>query len=181
MALIFGHISSWVLKTGNRLVDKAAILKMVLHLRQLLMATKHRGAFEQVYCGFSQSCNALSRCPDDELNRLPSEWLRDLIRDLDDDESAAKLCATRRSAGLPFMFQAIFSLEVEMGRDELFAYSMESLLTMASSKGSIHSLNILRSLYRESRLNQVIGPYVARGLMIAISGFEANDWAVRLK
>lgn len=106
VALLFGHATSWVLGTDNRMVDNAVVLKMGLHLRQLLMETKHRGAFEQVYCGFSQVCNALSRCAvDEELRRLPSEWLKDLIADLEDDQSAAKLCATRRSAGLPFMFQ----------------------------------------------------------------------------
>lgn len=69
-------------------------------------------------------------------------------------------------------------MEVELGRKELFELSVESLLGLAS-KGSIHALNILRTLYRESRLNRVIGPYVARGLMLAIGGFEANDWPVR--
>jgi len=60
---------------------------------------------------------------------------------------------------------------------------MESLLEIAAyekaSECRIHALNILRNLYRESRLNQVIGPYVARGLILSISGFEAPDWPVK--
>lgn len=77
--------------------------------------------------------------------------------------------------------QAILSPEVEMGRGELFNRTIESLLNIATdglSECRIHAMNILRNLYRESRLNQVIGPYVARGLMLSITGFEAPDWAV---
>lgn len=70
---------------------------------------------------------------------------------------------------------------MELGQTELFASSVESLLSVASSESvesRIHALNILRALYRESRLNQVIGPYVAQGLMLAIAGFEAQHWPV---
>lgn len=77
--------------------------------------------------------------------------------------------------------KAVLSPEVELGRGELFAGTVESLLEIASGSESecrIHALNILRTLYRESRLNQVIGPYIARGLMLSIAGFEASDWPV---
>ncbi len=79
--------------------------------------------------------------------------------------------------------QAILSPEVEMGRGELFSRAIESLLNIAAdgpNECRIHALNILRNLYRESRLNQVIGPYVSRGLVLSINGFEAPDWAVNL-
>lgn len=68
-----------------------------------------------------------------------------------------------------------------MGRGELFSDTIIALLDIASqatSENRIHALNILRNLYRESRLNQVIGPYIARGLMLSITGFEAADWPV---
>lgn len=80
----------------------------------------------------------------------------------------------------------MLSAEVELGRRELFDFSMESLLEIArggdnsSSENRIHSLNILRHLYRQSRLNQVIGPYVGRGLIQSIAGFEALDWPVHI-
>ena len=80
------------------------------------------------------------------------------------------------------LFQAILSPEVELGRGQLFAESMEVLLEVAGGssrpESRIHSLNIMRTLYRESRLSQVIGPYVARGLILAIAGFQAQDWPV---
>lgn len=72
-------------------------------------------------------------------------------------------------------------MEVELGGSDLFSKSMNSLLGIASEGSAecrIHALNILRTLYRESRLNQVIGPHVARGLILSITGFEAQDWPV---
>ncbi|KAI9564730.1 hypothetical protein GHT06_008471 [Daphnia sinensis] len=183
VALLFGQVSAWMLDGNFQLIEDDVILKLGLHLKQLLLETKHRGAFEQVYCGFSQLCYALWRSSKSELHNCPASWLLDLVQDLKDNESAAKLCATRRSAGLPFIFQAILSPEVEMGSGELFKNTIESLLEIASNgvahECRIHALNILRNLYRESRLNQVIGPYVARGLILSITGFEAPDWPER--
>ena len=42
-----------------------------------------------------------------EFHNLPAFWLLNIVRDLKDNESTTKLCATRRSAGLPFIFQVI--------------------------------------------------------------------------
>ncbi|XP_057370348.1 thyroid adenoma-associated protein homolog isoform X2 [Daphnia carinata] len=183
VALLFGQISAWMLESDFRLIEDDVILKLGLHLKLLLLETKHRGAFEQVYCGFSQLCYALWRSSKPEIHNCPTSWLLELVQDLKDNDSAAKLCATRRSAGLPFIFQAILSPEVEMGSGELFKNTIESLLEIASNGKSnecrIHALNILRNLYRESRLNQVIGPYIARGLILSITGFEAPDWPER--
>ena len=42
----------------------------------------------------------------------------------------------------------------------------------------MHSLNILRALYRESRLGDDVVSYVADGLKAAILGFRSEQWAV---
>ena len=44
---------------------------------------------------------------------------------------------------------------------------------------AVHALNILRALYRDSRLAEHIVPYVPEGVIIAITGFSANLWPVR--
>lgn len=41
-----------------------------------------------------------------------------------------------------------------------------------------HALNILRALYRHTLLGEMVSPYVAEGLTIAIQGFNASTWAV---
>jgi len=61
VALLLGYISSLALKAEEKLIDSNTILRIGSHLRQLLLETKHRGAFEQVYWGFSQLCSALWR------------------------------------------------------------------------------------------------------------------------
>lgn len=112
------------------ILGQEIILQIGLHLKELLLETKHRGAFEQVYTGFSLLCNALwkytnlhfvlrtivlisieSRSPIESLHRLPEAWLLDVIGDLLDAKRVTKLCATRRSAGLPFLFQVLNQAE----------------------------------------------------------------------
>ena len=151
---------------------------------RLLLETKHRGAFEQVHCGFSQLCAALWRSADEKLRSLPADWLRQVMQDLRSSESAAKLCRTRRSAGLPFMIQAILAPPAEFStRPEVLDEALKDLLDIASGsepEGRLHGLNILRMLFRDARLGQLIGPHVARALILAIDGFEAPLWPVSL-
>lgn len=74
----------------------------------LLCETKHRGAFEQAHVGFSQLCNRLWHLEESEatLRKLPKTWLQQLLLAVVGlIPGNSKLCATRRSAGIPFMVQ----------------------------------------------------------------------------
>lgn len=42
----------------------------------------------------------------------------------------------------------------------------------------VHALNILRALFRDTRLGENIMPYVADGIQAAILGFMSPVWAV---
>lgn len=76
------------------------------HLVLLLCETKHRGAFEQAYVGFYQVCTRLWRLTNTTLNALPIHWLYDILIGITGSMPGySKLCATRRSAGVPFMIQ----------------------------------------------------------------------------
>ena len=44
---------------------------------------------------------------------------------------------------------------------------------------AVHALNILRALYRESRLGDQVVPFIPDGITIAIQGFAESFWPVR--
>ena len=43
---------------------------------------------------------------------------------------------------------------------------------------ALHALNILRALYRDSRLGEQVAAFIPRGVEVAIAGFAANHWPV---
>ncbi|CAA9993765.1 unnamed protein product, partial [Nesidiocoris tenuis] len=76
--------------------------------------------------------------------------------------------------------------ELEVGRGKCFHRGIKTLLELAGNpenptETKCHALNILRALYRHTLLGEMVSPYVADGLSIAIEGFNASTWAVRIK
>lgn len=43
----------------------------------------------------------------------------------------------------------------------------------------IHALNVLRKLFMESSLKAEMEPFITKSYMIAIDGFNYDDWSVR--
>lgn len=43
---------------------------------------------------------------------------------------------------------------------------------------AVHALNILRALYRDSRLGEHVVAFIPEGVKVAITGFAANLWPV---
>ena len=61
---------------------------------------------------------------------------------------------------------------------------VEQSATSASSPSlpaAVHALNILRALYRDSRLGEYIVPFIPQGVVIAIEGFSAPLWPVSIQ
>lgn len=50
--------------------------------------------------------------------------------------------------------------------------------SVQSQPAAVHALNILRALYRDSKLGDFIVPFIPEGVMIAIEGFSASLWPV---
>ncbi|GFT74739.1 thyroid adenoma-associated protein homolog [Nephila pilipes] len=96
------------------------------------------------------------------------------------------LCSTRRSAGLPFIIQALLTSEPGISSSLFFKDTISSLLSMASIQKiegnldeKVHALNILRALFRDACLSDVLIPFVSEALKVSIIGFKSQSWAVR--
>ncbi|CAG0894093.1 unnamed protein product [Darwinula stevensoni] len=176
-ALLLGSLSS--------LLPSDALLNVGHRLAHWLSVIKHRGAFEQTYAGFLCVSTHLWREEDKESGRLiPDLWLEDAIENL---STGAKEegSATRRSAGFPFFMQAMLVTEPKVRNHESFRRTMKLLIGMAQAGDSsspekrIHAFNILRALYRDSRLSELVLPYVDGGIKASIAGFKSQVWGER--
>ncbi|XP_052865939.1 thyroid adenoma-associated protein homolog [Anopheles cruzii] len=206
VSLILGDIASRSpiqsdVDTGGSvgLVSCQQILSIGNQFIELLSETKHRGAFEQAYVGFSKICLRLWGSPHAELHQLPMRWIRQLINVITGvggpwkaDEITAEigeinieeLCITRRSAGIPYIIQALITSELQVSTTTGLQFCMKALLELchsntASSQKRTHSLNILRSLFRSTDLGETVGEFISDGIMCAINGYEAESWSER--
>ncbi|KAM7385101.1 hypothetical protein PAMP_001198 [Pampus punctatissimus] len=123
------------------------------------------------------------------LQQLPARWLSEVLEEVKSSNPSSKLCATRRSAGIPFYIQALLSSEPKSSSCSLLKMTMRELIALAmpsadrntdtSTVPQVHALNILRALYRDTRLGENIIPFVSDGLQAAVLGFTSPVWAVR--
>ena len=192
VSLLLGDIclKAPLVENNDGLLSVEQILTIGDHFLELLSQTKHRGAFEQCFFGFSQLCLRLWQCKEPELHKLPSEMLNQMIdsisgksKDHNELLTIKNLCATRRSAGLPFMIQALITSELKVSTNKNFHYVMKNLIEFCRHgeflETRTHSLNILRALFRCSDLNDAIGEYIADGIKCAILGYGAESWIER--
>nr|XP_042902265.1 thyroid adenoma-associated protein homolog [Parasteatoda tepidariorum] len=154
-------------------------------IRQMTLV-KHRGAFEQAYVGFGKLCSTLWRCNVTSLRELPKIWLKDLLLAIKGQNETIQLCPTRRSAGLPFIIQAVLTSEPNLAHSAFFKETVSNFLNIALIKSEskianeeIHALNILRALFRDACLSEALVPFASEALKIAITGFKSKSWGVR--
>ncbi|XP_078413288.1 thyroid adenoma-associated protein isoform X1 [Cetorhinus maximus] len=154
-----------------------------------LLQSRHRGAFELAYVGFVKLTEMLTSCNNRDLQKLPQQWLEEVLQEIKSSSPASKLCATRRSAGIPFYIQALVSSEPRGSNLGFLKLTMKELISLAlplvtcqdepATIPQVHALNILRALFRDTRLGENVIPYVADGIQAAILGFTSPIWAVR--
>ncbi|CAL7943054.1 unnamed protein product [Xylocopa violacea] len=127
------------------LLNEEQIIKIGEHLVSLLTETKHRGAFEQAHVGFSQLCSRLWRLNDTSLNQWPKVWLHQIFCAIIGIKENSKLCATRRSAGVPFMIQAILSTEPRKQKN-MQTTTFDSVMKILLGLTQFESGNLLEKL-----------------------------------
>lgn len=163
-ALLLGEISLRIpivsSSNPNGLIAVEQLIKIGGHFQQLLIETKHRGAFEQSFLGFSNLCLRLWRSHEPQLHSYPTKLVEKIARivsgestdESDTELDVKKLCITRRSAGVPFMVQGVATAESQVCSSTALTFCMRTFLNVAIN-GSVeesrtHSLNILRALFR---------------------------------
>uniref|UniRef100_A0A8C2JJ18 tRNA (32-2'-O)-methyltransferase regulator THADA n=1 Tax=Cyprinus carpio TaxID=7962 RepID=A0A8C2JJ18_CYPCA len=174
---------------GRVVVTEDQVEGVGKYFREQLLQSRHRGAFELAYVGFVRLTEMLCRSGSATLQQLPAHWLKEVLEEVKSSDPSSKLCATRRSAGIPFYIQALLSSEPKSSSCGLLKMTMRSLTALAmpsndadtesSSVPQVHALNILRALYRDTRLGENIVPFVSDGMQAAILGFTSPVWAVR--
>nr|XP_061818983.1 thyroid adenoma-associated protein isoform X1 [Nerophis lumbriciformis] len=171
------------------LITEEQVKGVGLYFRQQLLQSRHRGAFELAYVGFVRLTDMLCRSGSRVLQQLPASWLSKVLEEVKSSDPLSKLCATRRSAGIPFYIQALLSSEPKSSSCSLLKMTMNELIALAmpatdrntdnSTVPQVHALNILRALYRDTRLGENIIPFVSDGMQVAVLGFTSPVWAVR--
>ncbi|KAM4607989.1 thyroid adenoma-associated protein [Polymixia lowei] len=183
------HYTNHSTHTHTGLITEEQVEGVGLYFRQQLLQSRHRGAFELAYVGFVRLTDMLCRSGSLALQQLPARWLCEVLEEVKSSDPSSKLCATRRSAGIPFYIQALLSSEPKSSSCSLLKMTMRELtaLAMPSADGDtdrstvpqVHALNILRALYRDTRLGENIIPFVSEGVQAAVLGFTSPVWAVR--
>ncbi|XP_014913282.1 thyroid adenoma-associated protein [Poecilia latipinna] len=183
------HYSNEIEPTHPGLITEQQVEGVGLYFRQQLLQSRHRGAFELAYVGFVRLTDMLCRSGSQNLQQLPTRWLSEVLEEVKSSDPTSKLCATRRSAGIPFYIQALLSSEPKASSCSLLKATMKQLIALASPAADrstdastvpqVHALNILRALYRDTRLGENIIPFVSEGMQAAVLGFTSPVWAVR--
>lgn len=145
-----------------------------------------------------------------KLKELPEFWLNKMLNILSGniDETCDTLCATRRSAGLPFLilvrtfssiffilslliiirkicFQAVLGTEPTQRANRSFHNCTKTLLNTANDltpenhERRTHCMNVLRAVYRHNQLGELVSQYVGAGMIAAITGVKSTVWGVR--
>ncbi|KAM3931868.1 tRNA (32-2'-O)-methyltransferase regulator THADA [Leptodactylus fuscus] len=171
------------------LITVEQVIEMGDYFKHHLLQSRHRGAFELAYVGFVKLTEMLIGCKEESLRCRPRQWLCNVLEEIKSSDPSSRLCATRRSAGIPFYIQALLASEPKNSKAGLLKMTMKELISLAmppsDSSGNsstipqVHALNVLRAVFRDTRLGENVIPYVGEGTQAAILGFTSPVWAVR--
>ncbi|XP_050527383.1 thyroid adenoma-associated protein homolog isoform X2 [Daktulosphaira vitifoliae] len=182
-SLILGDIVGIIAsKTTNSKLDEILITDIFSCLTMLLSETKHRGAFEQIFVAYSKICSIMWKSP--IFHNIPFQYLEDVLKEIKSGTDE-KYCATRRSAGMPFIVQALICSNHDKHR--VVSLTLDALISMCEVENEtgkskielVHALNVLRALFRCSNLGEFVDPFISRAINISIILFNSSSWPVR--
>ena len=171
------------------ILDPTQVIKIIEFFDHYLRNLRHRGAFEQAYNGFLMVSKRVWH--DEKLRNLLINTLNDIMDDFrgkrvevnERKVQYLKAYVTRRSAGLPFIVQAIVSSEHRQ-ESKTLCWIMDSLFEVLENGRPeiyqrIHCLNILRALIKEHQLREKVLPFAGRALAITMDSFNSESFPIR--
>ncbi|KYQ89611.1 hypothetical protein DLAC_09571 [Tieghemostelium lacteum] len=193
VSLLLGAILDRVELNDNS-QEELVSFKQIQEIGQLFLTTlltsRHKGAIEKTYLGYQILCSTLLKSNQPSLYSLPSQWLEILFKRVREQS----LQITRRSAGLPFAFIGILTGE-STGYQEtrhLLSKTINTLLSaanvdsnqdcdneMAKYQSQVHSINILKSIFRARAIFNELDQYLEPTLITVIKAFSSKSWSVR--
>lgn len=183
---IVSHFSMKADQSPSNILNVDIIIKIWDMFCDILLRSKHAGAYELASLGFIKLCSVLWSSDHEELRSIPANAVSTLVNDLLDPRPYDNAQVTRRSAGLPFYLEALCITEPLIKDKQSFKLLMKSLTDLCEQNLSQHdinktviSLNILRAFFKNTKLREDVFPYISSGIVIAINGFASSKWAIR--
>lgn len=198
----FAPVKVEINEKSTSLIKNSVMIVIGDHLKSLITKIRHRGAFEQVYIALHQFCNCSWRCfQEPNVSSLPHKWLSKIAEQIETNSGRDKFCASRRSAGIPCIVQAVLSTEFDSKeRKQRKSETLDTFINCmfricrrgsgalkmppkvdgkTASDSKIHAMNILRALFKNKDLAEQISIYVEEAFIIAITGVQSYFWNER--
>ena len=189
VAKIFENLAAFHLE-NNRIEKVEEYFEI---MKDILLEIRHKGAMEMTYESLLDLCTKINKSKDKNMQNLVEKWLKSILVAFTSDSSwVNKLCSTRRSAGLPFLINALLQSTVRSyflsgskngGRQtNLLNFGIQELLKCSRLHNDVlkmHSLNILRWLFKDSKLGESTNPWAGHGFIASLEATKSNNWSVR--
>uniref|UniRef100_A0A1I8EV97 tRNA (32-2'-O)-methyltransferase regulator THADA n=1 Tax=Wuchereria bancrofti TaxID=6293 RepID=A0A1I8EV97_WUCBA len=180
-AIFYIIITKWL---GNSVLSSETVRCICNYYWRQLTECKHSGAVEASVEGFEALCAklwslSLAGIPEFADLPQPETWIKQITDLIDSKENM--LCATRRSAGLPHLIASILTKEPVTNDAQCLKTTMISMLKNKgrSYKAQVHSINIMRAIFLNSRLSEAVLCYIEPAVNVCFACFGSNSWAVR--
>lgn len=149
-----------------------------------LTQLRHRGAFSTVAQTFTLCCDTVRTSTDEQTSSLIDKWYGAAFAEI--DVQARQV--TRRSAGIPAMFNAIISPT----DNDTFKMAMSSLKSKAilpvpeeemrqaqRSLPQVHALNCVKDIVTNSRFRSISEQYISELIDLSADRLSSDLWAIR--
>lgn len=164
--------------------DRRDLNKIGSLCMEQLTQLRHRGAFSTVAQTFALCCETARSSANDKTKSLLMHWRESALAEI--DIQANKV--TRRSAGIPAMFNAILSVTDSDAFEDVLSIlkakavqyvPAEEMQQAEQSLPQVHALNCIKDLISNSRFRTISEEYISELIGLAADILSSDLWAIR--